>query len=167
MLRWWDSVWKLTPGRVALAYMVFGGFWILVAHLIISPRLGDSITHISFEVFVGLTFVVLTGSVLYALLRRGVVVLGESERVLATLMRNLPGIAYRRRNEPQWTMIFLSDGCRVLTGYLPGRMPVIMNEPSGFNFVIQDWPGVSSITIALPLGPRPKLSRSTFPLTWT
>ncbi len=122
MLRWWDSVWKLTPGRVALAYMVFGGFWILVAHLIISPRLGDSITHISFEVFVGLTFVVLTGSVLYALLRRGVVVLGESERVLATLMRNLPGIAYRRRNEPQWTMIFLSDGCRVLTGYLPGEL---------------------------------------------
>jgi len=43
--------------------------------------------------------------------------LRESERKMSTLISNLPGIAYRCRNDRQWTMEFISDGCRDLTGY--------------------------------------------------
>lgn len=43
--------------------------------------------------------------------------LRESERVLSTLMSNLPGMAYRCLNDEDWTMKFVSEGCYALTGY--------------------------------------------------
>jgi PAS domain S-box-containing protein len=45
--------------------------------------------------------------------------LAENQRVLDTLMHNLPGMVYRCKNDPSWTMEFVSGGSMSLTGYAP------------------------------------------------
>ncbi|NMC52115.1 MAG: PAS domain S-box protein [Chloroflexi bacterium] len=42
--------------------------------------------------------------------------LEESQRQQLTLLSNLPGMAYRCRNDENWTMEFISDGCMDMTG---------------------------------------------------
>ena len=48
--------------------------------------------------------------------------LEESRRQLGTLMHNLPGMAYRRRDDEPWTMEFVSEGCFDLTGHTPDQL---------------------------------------------
>lgn len=45
--------------------------------------------------------------------------LRENERMVSTLMGNLPGAAYRSLIDEKWTLEFISEGCLELTGYEP------------------------------------------------
>jgi PAS domain S-box-containing protein len=48
--------------------------------------------------------------------------LAETRRQLQALMDNLPGMAYRCRNDADWTMEFVSQGSADLTGYTAGEL---------------------------------------------
>jgi len=50
---------------------------------------------------------------------REVEALRESQRMLSSLLQNLPGIAFRMLVDEQWTVRFISAGCYRLTGYTP------------------------------------------------
>jgi PAS domain S-box-containing protein len=67
--------------------------------------------------------------------------LQERERQLSTLISNLPGVAYRARNEPSWPFEFVSAGIQKLTGYPPEAF--LGNTSWGFAELIhaedRDW----------------------------
>ncbi len=60
--------------------------------------------------------------------------LRESRRQYAALLANLPGMAYRCQNDRSWTMEFISEGCRELTGYAPDDL--VGNKTVAFNDLI-------------------------------
>ncbi|NLO37070.1 MAG: diguanylate cyclase [Clostridiaceae bacterium] len=60
--------------------------------------------------------------------------LQESERSKSVLLSHLPGMAYRCAFDKNWTMSFVSDGCRELTGYAPEQL--VDNRDLSFNALI-------------------------------
>jgi len=74
-------------------------------------------------------------SINYAIERkRAQEALQESQRALETLMKNLPGMAYRCLNDRLWTMKFVSEGCIKLTGYQ--QSDLIDNKVLSYNSLI-------------------------------
>ena len=57
-----------------------------------------------------------------------------NQHALSTLMNNLPGMSYRCRNDQNWTMEFVSEGCVDLTGYRPEE--IINNKVISFGQLI-------------------------------
>ncbi len=62
--------------------------------------------------------------------------LRSSERKLSTLMSNLPGMAYRCYNDEHFTMLFVSMGCKDLTGYSSEEL--INNKSVNFSSLIHE-----------------------------
>ena len=48
--------------------------------------------------------------------------LAERDRTMQNLLANVPGMAYRCANDPEWTELLLSDGCGAVTGYEPAEL---------------------------------------------
>ncbi len=65
---------------------------------------------------------------------KGIEALRESQRLLSTLMSNLPGMVYRCTNDHTWTMQLVSQGSIVLTGYTPESL--INNRDLSYNDLI-------------------------------
>lgn len=60
--------------------------------------------------------------------------LSESERSKEVILTHLPGIAYRCKNDENWTMLFLSEGTFGLTGYRPRDL--LNNKLLSYNDII-------------------------------
>jgi PAS domain S-box-containing protein len=61
--------------------------------------------------------------------------LRDSEERYRTMIDNLPGFVYRCVNDRDWTMSFMSDGCRDITGYAPEDF--VGNKKLSFNDIIR------------------------------
>ncbi|UII20456.1 PAS domain-containing protein [Fulvivirga ligni] len=61
--------------------------------------------------------------------------LKRNQRRLSTLMSNLPGMVYRCKNDQDWTMLFVSEGAKNLTGYEPSDF---INKKTSFSDITLD-----------------------------
>lgn len=76
--------------------------------------------------------------------------LRERERELSALMANLPGMAYRCRDDSALTMIFVSEGCEALTGYPAAHL--LDPESSSYRDLVVDDPLVEDCREAIDSG---------------
>lgn len=125
----------------ALVYAIAGALWITYSDQLVAMW-ADNPEHLSLlQTYKGWFFVAVTavivGLVLHRLFRadvRHAEALRCRERELATLMANLPGMAYRGVFDRHWTMNFVSDSCFALTGYRPEA--IIDNRDIAFGDLI-------------------------------
>lgn len=61
-------------------------------------------------------------------------VLKEKERELATIISNLPGFVYKCAYDADWTIWYISEGCKQITGYAPDDL--IQSKTIAFNDMI-------------------------------
>lgn len=119
-----------------LVYLAVGLLWITFSDRIAALWFPDPEALSEVQTWKGYLFVAVTGLVLFVVLYRQLTkdrlllnlqfsqrrALRQREHQLTVLMDNLPGMAYRCLFDEQWTMLFVSRGCRWLTGYQPEEL---------------------------------------------
>ncbi|MDA3820776.1 MAG: PAS domain S-box protein [Candidatus Delongbacteria bacterium] len=60
--------------------------------------------------------------------------LQEQKRQLSAMIKNLPGFIYRCKYDPDWTMLYISQGFKAITGYDPEEL--IDNHKRAYNDII-------------------------------
>jgi len=84
-------------------------------HALLPPDITEEIIALAISALLALGLLRVAPA--FHALRRSAGALREKERALSVLMSNLPGMAYRCRNDRHWTMEFVSEGCLALTGH--------------------------------------------------
>jgi len=110
--------------QIALSYLFMGVLWIVLSDRLAAAVVGNAVVLSRVQTYKGWAFVLATSVLLFLLIRSAVRARRrlqhrkeETDRFLDTLIRNLPGVAYACRDDPEWTMTYMSDGAEVLTGY--------------------------------------------------
>lgn len=111
---------------VAVGYVAAGWLWIAFSDRIVGALVDDPGRLSTIHTYGGLVLVLATGALIYLVVwgafwlrDRHMTAQRETQRFVATLMGNLPGMAYRCRNDENWTMEYVSDGALRLTGHEP------------------------------------------------
>ncbi|MCD1646443.1 sensor domain-containing diguanylate cyclase [Marinobacter adhaerens] len=137
-------------GWASLVYLIAGFAWIAFSDTAAEAWFPDPQTFSLVQTWKGFLFVLTTGLVLFVALLRQLTkdralltlqhnqrqALRKRERQLQVLMDNLPGMAYRCRYDPHWTMLFVSQGCARLTGYEPEDL--INNRVTSYASLMDD-----------------------------
>ncbi|WP_372965777.1 diguanylate cyclase [Marinobacter sp.] len=121
---------------VVLVYLVAGLAWISFSDQAVEAWFPDTRTLSEIQTWKGFLFVVVTGFTLFIVVFRQLSKdrmllslqarqrreLRHRERQLTVLMDNLPGMAFRCRDDGVGTLLFASAGCEQLTGYSPEEL---------------------------------------------
>lgn len=120
-----SAAWRRTQPRIVWAiglYALLAGVWLvlsdhLLARWILSPAVAKR-----WEITLDLLFLLITAGLFFLLVRGALRARTESQRMLSALLSNLPGMAYRCLNAPDWPIQFVSEGSLGLTGYAPAEL---------------------------------------------
>lgn len=90
--------------------------WSMVVKMNTSEIYGELYIKVT---VVSLSIIVLVMGLFVALTNQNSRLVKENERRMTSIVSHLPGFIYRCRHDAGWSTLYISDGCRLATGYHP------------------------------------------------